>query len=117
MWPSGSHRYCDCDIVLSCLHLGMLSRHELRFRALIIALPLNGFYSITMLANLHMRKRLRARLETPSLFEMINSSMKMRIRRKAEDRGNEERPQTTVINITREVVCDDVVIKIHVSPE
>jgi len=102
--------------VLSCIHLAMFSRYGLRFTALTIALPLNGFYSVTMLANLHVRKRLRARLETSSL-EMINSSMKVRIRRKAEGRGNEEKLQATVINITREVVCDDVVIKIHVSPE
>jgi len=60
-----------------------------------------------MLANLHTRKILRTKLDTPSLFEMISSSMKQRIWWKAGNPGNEESLQATRINIAREVVLDD----------
>ncbi|KAF9510114.1 hypothetical protein BS47DRAFT_103456 [Hydnum rufescens UP504] len=77
--------------VLSCILLSMFPKYGLN--------PLGGFYSVTMLSNPRMRKTLRARLDTPSLFEMIGSSMKMRIPRKVGDRGDEERFRATRINI------------------
>ncbi|KAF9507065.1 hypothetical protein BS47DRAFT_350440 [Hydnum rufescens UP504] len=69
--------------------------------------------SITMLANLHMRTRLRARLDTPSPLELIAYSIKKRLRaQNAGDHGGEERSQATRMNVTREVACNDVDINL-----
>ncbi|KAF9510100.1 hypothetical protein BS47DRAFT_1364794 [Hydnum rufescens UP504] len=65
--------------------------------ACIFSMPLGGFYSITMLANLHMRKALRARLDTPSLLEVISASIKKR----------NEMFQAARMNMARGVQCDD----------
>ncbi|KAF9506669.1 hypothetical protein BS47DRAFT_389140 [Hydnum rufescens UP504] len=65
--------------VLSCILLGMVVKYGLNV-SIIIGMPLGGFYSITILANLHMRKRLRARLDTPSLFELVGSLVKKTVR-------------------------------------
>jgi len=88
--------------VLSCISLLLFAKYGVSLSVLVVGMPLGGFYSITMLANLHTRTRLRARLATPSLLELISSSIKKRMWRNA----GEERFQTTKINITREVVCD-----------
>ncbi|KAF9504896.1 hypothetical protein BS47DRAFT_1368454 [Hydnum rufescens UP504] len=58
--------------VLSCF---LLVVHDIASAELMGA-PLGTFYSITMLANLHMRTTLRARLETPSPLELISTSIK-----------------------------------------
>ncbi|KAF9502718.1 hypothetical protein BS47DRAFT_1403194 [Hydnum rufescens UP504] len=43
-----------------------------------------------MLTSLHMRKRLQARLDTPSLLELMGSSMENRIRRNVRDHENRD---------------------------
>jgi len=88
--------------VLSCLALFLPAKYQLRY-----GIPLGGFYSITMLANLHMRSALRARLDTPSLLEVINTSIKKRMRQNVGDRGNAGKFQAARINIPRDMVCDD----------
>ncbi|KAF9510113.1 hypothetical protein BS47DRAFT_101034 [Hydnum rufescens UP504] len=100
--------------VLSCIILGTLSKYGFNVSVLAISLPLSGLYSVTMLANLHTRKTLRARLDAPGHFELISSSMKMSIRRKAGSCGNEESVQ---VNTTREVGSYEVDIKPDVSSE
>jgi len=64
-----------------------------------------------MLANLHARKTLRVKLDTPSLLEIISFSMKKRIWRRAGDPENEERHQAASANIAGEVVNNDVDIR------
>jgi len=64
-----------------------------------------------MLANLHTRKRLQARLDTPTPLELIGSSIKKRIQENVGDHGNDERLQAARTNIAREVAHDDVGIK------
>ncbi|KAF9504827.1 hypothetical protein BS47DRAFT_1386147 [Hydnum rufescens UP504] len=104
--------------VLSCIILGMFLKYGLNVSVLIISLPLSGLYSVTMLANLHTRKTLQARLNTPGHFELISSSMKMRIRRKAGNCGNEESLyQRTRINSATEVGSYDVDMNTDVSSE
>ncbi|KAF9512069.1 hypothetical protein BS47DRAFT_1383130 [Hydnum rufescens UP504] len=90
--------------VLSCILNVVFSVYGIDFSVLITGMPLGAFYSVTMLANLHTRKALLARLDTPSLLEMISSSMKKRIWRKAGG-GPESAGRT---NIVREVVHGDV---------
>jgi len=92
--------------VFSCVVLVMFVKYNFLYVA-----PLNAFYSITMLTSLHMRKTLQARLDTPSLLELIGSSIKNRMRRNVGDHENAEKLQTTRINIAREVVRDDVDVK------
>jgi len=95
--------------VLSCILVGMVAKYGFAY-SITICMPLGGFYSITMLANLHTRKTLRARLDTPSLLEIIGSSMKKSIWRKAGDPENAEKVQPARTNIAKEVVSDDVLI-------
>ncbi|KAF9511583.1 hypothetical protein BS47DRAFT_1159808 [Hydnum rufescens UP504] len=76
--------------------------------SLLAMFPLGTCYCITMLANLHMRTRLRARLATPSPLELIGS-IKKRMGQNAGDHRNEGF-QGTRINITA-VVNDAVDIK------
>ncbi|KAF9516962.1 hypothetical protein BS47DRAFT_586490 [Hydnum rufescens UP504] len=83
------------------IHLGVLT----------IAMPLGGFYSVTLLSNLHMRKSLEARLSTPTPLELISHSIKTRMWQNAGDDGREEGHQAIRVNIVREVVSDDVDIK------
>jgi len=96
--------------VLACVIL-VLTKYKIFFGLYAIGTPMGGIYSITMLTNLHMRTRLRARLDTPSLIEYISLSIKKRVRRNVGDHGNEERLQAVPINISREVVRNDVDIK------
>jgi len=72
---------------------------------------MGGIYSITMLTNLHMRTGLRERLDTPSPIELISLSIKKRMWWNVGDPGNEERLQAAPINMSREVVQNDVDIK------
>ncbi|KAF9513675.1 hypothetical protein BS47DRAFT_1382326 [Hydnum rufescens UP504] len=65
--------------VLSCILLGVFARYGFDFTVFAICMPLGGFYSVTMLANLHTRKGLRARLDTPNPLELIGSSIKERM--------------------------------------
>jgi len=92
--------------VLSCIALALFVKYDF-----VYLLPLDGFYSITMLTNLHMRKNLRARLDTPSPLELIGSSIQKRIRRNVGDPENAEKFRVTRINVAREVARDDVDIK------
>jgi len=62
--------------VLSCFLLAMVVKHGFHFSVLTTGIPLGMVYSITMLTNLHIRTTLRARLDTPTLLELIISSMK-----------------------------------------
>jgi len=103
--------------VLSCIILGMFTKYGLNVSVLTVSLPLSGLYSVTMLANLHTRKTLRARFDTPGLFELINSSMKMRTWRKAGGCGDEENHQCTRMNTVTEVGPYDVDVKTDVSSE
>ncbi|KAF9512072.1 hypothetical protein BS47DRAFT_1363370 [Hydnum rufescens UP504] len=89
--------------VLSCILLGMFVKYGFNFTTT-IGIPLGTVYSITMLANLHTRTALRAKLDTPTPLELISSSLKKRIRRNMGNHGNEERPQVAKINIPREVI-------------
>jgi len=89
--------------VLSCILLGMFVKYGFNFTTT-IGIPLGTVYSITMLANLHTRTALRAKLDTPTPLELISSSLKKRIRRNVGNHGNEERPQVAKINIPREVI-------------
>ncbi|KAF9512080.1 hypothetical protein BS47DRAFT_1363375 [Hydnum rufescens UP504] len=100
------HRHTGFQKTDSVINL-MVLKYGFNF-SVAICMPLGGLYSVTMLANLHMRKTLRARLDTPSLLEMISSSMKKGIWRKAGDPENAEKLQAARINIAREVANDDV---------
>ncbi|KAF9513074.1 hypothetical protein BS47DRAFT_1017425 [Hydnum rufescens UP504] len=92
--------------VLSCVALVMFAKYEFGY-----LVTLGGTYSNTMLTNLHMRKELRARLDTPSPLELIASSVKKRMQRNVQDHGNIERLQATEMNMAREVARDDVDIR------
>ncbi|KAF9510608.1 hypothetical protein BS47DRAFT_54287 [Hydnum rufescens UP504] len=81
--------------ILSCVGLVLFAKYGVGFSVLIIGMPLGGFYSITVLTNLHMRARLRVRLDTPSPLELFSSSMKKRILQNAGDHGSEESTQAT----------------------
>ncbi|KAF9509147.1 hypothetical protein BS47DRAFT_1488091 [Hydnum rufescens UP504] len=99
--------------VLACFLLGMFAQHGPHFSVLVLAMPLGGFYSVTLLSNLHMRKSLRARLSTPTPLELISYSIKKRTWQGVGDgrvRLNAylEGHQATRINIDREVASDDV---------
>jgi len=89
----------------------MVAKDGVHFSVLTIGMPLGVVYSITMLTNLHVRTTLRARLDTPSLFELIISSVKKRVWQNAGDPRSEERPHSTRINIPTGVVTDDVDMK------
>ncbi|KAF9510890.1 hypothetical protein BS47DRAFT_1364220 [Hydnum rufescens UP504] len=71
-----------------------------------------GLYSITMLANLHMRTSLRVRLDTPSPLELIAYSIEKRMQQDAGDHGGEERSQATRIIVPSEVARNDVDIEL-----
>ncbi|KAF9505108.1 hypothetical protein BS47DRAFT_573112 [Hydnum rufescens UP504] len=73
--------------VLSCSLLAMFVKHGFHVGELTLAMPLGACYCITMLANLHMRTRLRARLATPTPLELIGS-IKERTRQNAGDHRN-----------------------------
>ncbi|KAF9510611.1 hypothetical protein BS47DRAFT_54187 [Hydnum rufescens UP504] len=98
--------------ILSCICLVLFAKYGFNIGVLVTGMPLGVFYSISMLTNLHMRTRLRARLHTPSPLELTAYSITKRVGGNARDRGNEERFQPTRINITREVVCDDMDINL-----
>ncbi|KAF9513406.1 hypothetical protein BS47DRAFT_973368 [Hydnum rufescens UP504] len=74
--------------VLSCFLLVMFAKYAFHFSEITVGMPLGAFYSITMLANLHMRTTLRARLATPSPMELVSYSVKKRMRQNAGDRGS-----------------------------
>jgi len=92
--------------VFSCIALALFVKYDF-----VYLLPLDGFYFITMLTNLHMRKKLRARLDTPSPLELIGSSIQKRIQRNVGGHENPEKFRVTRINIARELACDDVEMK------
>jgi len=93
--------------VLSCFLLVMFVEYGFGVSEPILAMPLGACYSITMLANLHVRTRLRTRLATPNPFELIGTINK-RMRQNAGDHRNEERFQSIRINIPTAVVNDIV---------
>ncbi|KAF9511111.1 hypothetical protein BS47DRAFT_1347152 [Hydnum rufescens UP504] len=62
--------------VLSCFVLMTFVKYGFHLSELTISMPLGGFYTVTMLANLHSRKTLQARLDTPTPLELISSSIK-----------------------------------------
>jgi len=95
--------------VLSCIDLVLFAKYGFEFGVFVIGMTLGPFYSITMLANLHMRKTLRARLATPGPLEL--NGIKKSMRKNVGGHRREERLQATKINVTTEVVCDDVEIK------
>jgi len=97
--------------VLACIVLGTFAKYGPNLSVLTNSLPLGAFYPVTMLANLHTRKTLRVKLDTPSLLEMISFSMNKRIWRQAGDPENVERLQAARTSIAREVVNNDVHIK------
>jgi len=97
--------------VLSCVYIVLFTKYQSGFGVLVIGMPLGGFYSITMLTNLHMRTRLRGRLSTPSPLQLISYSIKKRTRKNAVDHGSGERFQPTTMNPTTEVICNDADIK------
>ncbi|KAF9514786.1 hypothetical protein BS47DRAFT_1342763 [Hydnum rufescens UP504] len=92
--------------VLSCIDLMLFAKYGFQFGVFATGMALGPFYSITMLANLHMRKILRARLATPSPLAL--NGIKKSIWKNAGGHGREETFQTTRIYVTTEVVCDDV---------
>ncbi|KAF9514204.1 hypothetical protein BS47DRAFT_1485191 [Hydnum rufescens UP504] len=92
--------------VLSCLLLVLVAKEAFHLGVVAIGTSLGVFYSITMLANLHIRTRLRARLDTPTPLELINSSIKKRMRQNAADHRSGESPHAARINITTEVVTN-----------
>ncbi|KAF9513408.1 hypothetical protein BS47DRAFT_1382503 [Hydnum rufescens UP504] len=94
--------------VLSVFLPVVFATYGFHVSGLAIALPLPTLYPITMLANLHMRTSLRARLDTPTPLELISYSIKKRMRRNAADHRSEERPRATRMNISPEAICDDV---------
>ncbi|KAF9507212.1 hypothetical protein BS47DRAFT_341250 [Hydnum rufescens UP504] len=73
--------------ILSCSLLAMFVKHGFLVPELTLDMLLGVCYSITMLANLHMRTRLRARLATPTPLELIGS-IKKRIGQNAGDHRN-----------------------------
>ncbi|KAF9514791.1 hypothetical protein BS47DRAFT_843572 [Hydnum rufescens UP504] len=97
--------------VLSCISLGLFAKYGFQFSVVAIGMPLGALYSISMLANLHMRTTLRARLDTPTLLELISNSIKKRMRQNIVGHRSEESSRTERINITTEVVSDEVVIR------
>ncbi|KAF9514206.1 hypothetical protein BS47DRAFT_1392639 [Hydnum rufescens UP504] len=107
--------------VLSCFLLGMVFKHGYHFSVVVIGLSLGAFYSVTMLTNLHLRTRLRARLDTPTPLELINSSIKKRIQQNVGDYRSVRLnayiaafgvgSHAARISITTEVVSSDVDIK------
>ncbi|KAF9511592.1 hypothetical protein BS47DRAFT_1383375 [Hydnum rufescens UP504] len=105
--------------VLSCFLLAMVHfSHFVSFCSMVtgffdLHLPLGACYCITMLANLHMRTRLRARLAAPSPLELIGT-IKKRMGHNAGDHRNEATFQATRINITTAVVNDVVEMPPHI---
>ncbi|KAF9506661.1 hypothetical protein BS47DRAFT_1352550 [Hydnum rufescens UP504] len=96
--------------ILSCIVLVMFARDGFHFSVLTIGVPLGGFYSITMLANLHTRKSLLTRLATPTPLEIVSFSMKKRMRLNAAGSvGSNHR--STMVNVTRETVRDDMDVR------
>ncbi|KAF9507209.1 hypothetical protein BS47DRAFT_1385234 [Hydnum rufescens UP504] len=96
--------------ILSCSLLATFVKYGFHFSELTLSIPLGSCYCITMLANLHMRTRLRARLATPSPFQLV-SSIKRRMRQNVGDSRSEDRSQSTRISIITEVVSDNVAMK------
>ncbi|KAF9514207.1 hypothetical protein BS47DRAFT_888679 [Hydnum rufescens UP504] len=94
--------------ILSCFLLGMVAKYGYHFSVVVISMSLGVFYSITMLTNLHMRTRLRVRLDTPTPLELIGHSIKKRIRRDAGDHQSGECSHAAGVNITTEAVSGDV---------
>ncbi|KAF9511607.1 hypothetical protein BS47DRAFT_1346626 [Hydnum rufescens UP504] len=93
--------------VLSCSLLVMFVKYGFHISELTLAMPLGTCYCITMLANLHMRTKLRARLAAPSPLELIGT-IKKRMRQNAGDHRSEATFQATRVNITTTVVNDVV---------
>jgi len=71
--------------VLSVFLPVVFATYGFHVSGLAIALPLPTLHPITMLANLHMRTSLRARLDTPSPLELISYSIKKGLRRNVGD--------------------------------
>ncbi|KAF9511114.1 hypothetical protein BS47DRAFT_1487075 [Hydnum rufescens UP504] len=97
--------------VLSCIDLVLFALPGRKFGAVVMGMLLAPSYSITMLANVHMRTALRASLDTPTPLELMSYSIKKRMRQNTLGHRSVERLQAPGINVTREVVCDDVDIK------
>ncbi|KAF9505104.1 hypothetical protein BS47DRAFT_573087 [Hydnum rufescens UP504] len=93
--------------IISCSLLAVFVKHGFHVPELTISMLLGVCYCITMLTNLHMRTRLRARLATPTPLELIGS-IKKRMGQDAGDHRNEARFQATRRNITTAVVNDVV---------
>ncbi|KAF9517111.1 hypothetical protein BS47DRAFT_569644 [Hydnum rufescens UP504] len=74
--------------VLSCFLLVIFAKEGFHFSLLAIGIPLSPVYSITMLANLHTRTTIRAKLATPSPLELISASIKKRRRKNAGNHGS-----------------------------
>ncbi|KAF9512081.1 hypothetical protein BS47DRAFT_1383140 [Hydnum rufescens UP504] len=96
--------------VLSGILLVMFAKDGFHFSVLTIGVPLGGIYSVTMLANLHTRKILLTRLATPTPLEVVNFSLRKRIRLKIADSATSDF-QSTMVNVTREIVRDDMDVK------
>jgi len=106
--------------VLSCFLLVLVAKDGFDFSiftVLAISMPLGTVYSITMLTNLHMRTKLRARWDTSSPLELIRYSITKRMRQNAGDHGTagpnahtDRRLQGTGINVTT-VVHDNAEIR------
>jgi len=65
--------------ILSCILLGLFAKYGFDFTVCAICMPLAGFYSITMLANLHTRKKLQATLDAPIPPDQISLPIKKRM--------------------------------------
>ncbi|KAF9511589.1 hypothetical protein BS47DRAFT_1383373 [Hydnum rufescens UP504] len=99
--------------ILSCSLLATFVKYGFHFSEPTLGIPLGSCYCITMLASLHMRTRLRARLAAPSPLELIGTIKKI-MRQNAGDHRNEARFQATRINITTAVVNDVVDMPPHI---
>jgi len=99
--------------ILACSLLAMFVRHGFHVPELTLSMLLGVCYCITMLANLHMRTRLRARLATPTPLELIGS-IKKRMGQNAGDHRNEAMFQATRRNITTAVVNDVAEMPPHI---
>ncbi|KAF9507061.1 hypothetical protein BS47DRAFT_350057 [Hydnum rufescens UP504] len=67
--------------ILSCICLVLFAICGFSTGGLVVSMPLGLSYSISMLTNLHMRTRLRARLDTPSPLELTAYSITKRMGR------------------------------------
>ncbi|KAF9517119.1 hypothetical protein BS47DRAFT_1359875 [Hydnum rufescens UP504] len=91
--------------ILSCIGVGLFAKYGFHFSVVAVGLAMGSCYSISMLANLHMRTTLRTRLAAPGALELINYAPKKRKRQSTGDYGGESFTATR-IHVTTEVVCN-----------